>query len=121
MFLVIFLTYKCLEFDWTDHFLKKDYSSQSTENHAGLYGSPSDNKRLLQNVNSTVEYWLEQGAAPEKLNLGFAFYGKSYSLFDANQFGIGAPAARAGNPGKVNPLLLALQFKYYVNINKNKL
>ena len=79
----------------------KDYSSQATENHAGLFASPSDNKRILQNVNSTINYWLDNDAPPEKLNLGFALYGKSYTLFDENQHGIGAPVNGPGQPGKV--------------------
>jgi len=66
-----------------------------------LFSSETDNTRKLQNVNSTVEYWLDEGASSNKLNLGFAFYGRSFTLFDPNQNGIGAPTLGPGKPGKV--------------------
>ena len=66
-----------------------------------MYPSATDNKRKLQNVNSTVEFWLDEGATSTKLNLGIALYGRSFTLFDTNQFGIGAPTLGPGKPGKV--------------------
>ena len=73
-----------------------------------MYSSKSNNKRQLQNVNDAVEIWLDSDVQTTKLNLGFALYGKSYTLFDTNQFGIGAPVIGAGKPGKVNLLCVIL-------------
>lgn len=47
-----------------------------------------------------VDYWLSKGTPKEKLILGLATYGRSFRLQDENNFGVGAPATRAGPQGK---------------------
>lgn len=51
------------------------------------------------NVDKAVTYWLEQGAPAKKLILGISFYGKTFELEDANNFGVGAPSLGTGQPG----------------------
>lgn len=46
-----------------------------------------------------MNYWLSAGAKAEKLILGTAFYGKSYTLADPKQVGIGAPFSGEGKIG----------------------
>ena len=45
--------------------------------------------------NSSVHYWLENGATPEKLVLGIPFYGKSFTLINPNKNKIGALSSGA--------------------------
>jgi len=46
------------------------------------------------NVNDTINYYLDQGAPPEKLNLGTATYGRGFTLPDATkETGLYCPSA----------------------------
>ena len=49
---------------------------------------------------SIITYWKENGAAPEKLIVGFPAYGHTFMLSDPSNTGIGAPTISAGPPGK---------------------
>ncbi|XP_033215211.1 probable chitinase 2 isoform X2 [Belonocnema kinseyi] len=51
------------------------------------------------NIEYVVNYWLLEGAEAKKLILGTAFYGKSYTLADPKQVGIGAPFSGEGKIG----------------------
>ncbi|KAF7990200.1 hypothetical protein HCN44_000005 [Aphidius gifuensis] len=62
--------------------------------HSGLYG----NDQLT--VDAAVSYWLDQGCPPDKLVVGVPLYGKSWTLADPNNNGVGAPASGAGDPGE---------------------
>ena len=46
-----------------------------------------------------VKYWLAQGAPAEKIILGTAFYGKSYTLANPKEIGRGAPFINEGKIG----------------------
>uniref|UniRef100_A0A182NJ73 chitinase n=1 Tax=Anopheles dirus TaxID=7168 RepID=A0A182NJ73_9DIPT len=69
--------------------------------NAPLYRGPadlSDRDRQL-NVNSSIHYWLEQGAPAEKLVLGIPLYGRSFTLANAANTEIGAAAVGGGTAG----------------------
>lgn len=53
----------------------------------------------MLNVNWSVNYWLAQGAAREKLMLGVGSYGRSFTLDKSNLNGINAPASQKGRAG----------------------
>ena len=56
----------------------------------------SDN--VLQD--SSIKYYIAQGAPAEKLNLGLATYGRNFELSDPNSHDVGAPISGAGPAGK---------------------
>ncbi|XP_001600140.2 chitinase-3-like protein 1 [Nasonia vitripennis] len=73
---------------------------KTTGVNAPLYaGSWERGDQRLLNVNASINWWISQGAAPEKLILGIPFYGRSFSLDDQSQTGIGAPATAPGRAG----------------------
>jgi chitinase len=49
--------------------------------------------------NSAIQYWIQQGAPKDKLNLGIGTYGRSFTLQNVNNNGVGAADNGAGNPG----------------------
>lgn len=51
------------------------------------------------NIEWAVNNWLNKGAPANKLVLGMATYGRSFTLESSSNFAIGAPAAGAGTPG----------------------
>ncbi|XP_033213755.1 acidic mammalian chitinase-like [Belonocnema kinseyi] len=62
-----------------------------------LFASPQEDEDASKlNVNYVVNYWLARGAPAEKIVLGTAFYGISFTLADKNQVGRGAPFVHIG-------------------------
>ncbi|XP_012275650.1 chitinase-3-like protein 1 [Orussus abietinus] len=51
------------------------------------------------NVEAAVNYWLSQGADPQKLILGTPLYGRSFTLGDPNRVTPGSPARGPGDRG----------------------
>jgi hypothetical protein len=47
-----------------------------------------------------AKYWVQLGAPPEKLNIGLALYGRSFTLKNAADHGVGSPAKGGGKAGK---------------------
>ncbi|XP_059479029.1 acidic mammalian chitinase-like [Neocloeon triangulifer] len=74
------------------------WESRTGEN-APIYASSVDSDQGL-NVQSTLNYWLQQGAARSKLVLGVPTYGRSFTLQSSGNNGVGAPTIGAGNPGQ---------------------
>lgn len=72
-----------------------------TGNNAPLYAGSADitsyQKQL--NVDSIVKYWIAQGAPKDKLIVGIPLYGKSFTLTNSANYGVGAPVSGAGNAG----------------------
>ncbi|XP_026316169.1 chitinase-3-like protein 1 [Hyposmocoma kahamanoa] len=80
------------------------YGSWNTEtgHNAALHkGESFENvpKNNVLTVDVAVEYWLSQGAPPEKLVLGVPAYGRTFDLVNANVNGVRAPSSGAGISG----------------------
>lgn len=75
----------------------------STGHVAPLFSRKSEDKEQQQyNINFTISFYLDNGVPSEKLNLGFACYGKTYTLEEKTIAKFGSPAKSAGHAGKVN-------------------
>ncbi|XP_023225350.1 probable chitinase 10 [Centruroides sculpturatus] len=78
----------------------------SWENFAGhnapLYPreEESEDQKVL-NVDFAVNYWLDKGCPKNKLVLGMALYGRSFTLKDANNNGLDAPVTGKGMAGPI--------------------
>lgn len=70
--------------------------------NAAMYQGPHDNTALLQemNVQASVNWWIGQGTPRNKLVVGLASYGRSFTLSNSGINGVNAPASGAGNPGE---------------------
>ncbi|XP_034550763.1 chitinase-3-like protein 1 [Notolabrus celidotus] len=67
--------------------------------HSPLFqGSEDTGDNMYLNADSALKYWMEQGAPAEKLNMGFAAYGRAFSL-SSNSTDVGAPASGPGEEG----------------------
>ncbi|CAF4641479.1 unnamed protein product [Rotaria sp. Silwood2] len=69
--------------------------------NAPLYGRNSseedDDDGGWKNVNTSIHYWLSKGCSPNKLNLGLALYGRSFTLGnDSNSVSVGTETIGAG-------------------------
>ncbi|KAL5291960.1 CHIA.2 family protein [Megaselia abdita] len=51
------------------------------------------------NVDAGINYWLQQGAPASKLLMGVAFYGRTFTLANSANNGIGAASNGPGSPG----------------------
>lgn len=69
--------------------------------HAPLYAGSADytsyQKQL--NIDSVIKYWIAQGAPRDQLILGIPLYGKTFTLANSNNYGVGAASIGAGNAG----------------------
>merc|ERR1719192_2454849 len=52
------------------------------------------------NTDSAVNYWIKSGFPARKIMLGLPIYGRSFTLNDPKNNGIGAPARDGGQAGK---------------------
>lgn len=64
------------------------YTGQNSPLYASSIESAYEKKYL--NVNASVHHWINAGAPPEKINVGIAFYGRSYKLCDGEKHGLHA-------------------------------
>ena len=74
-----------------------------TGHNAPLY--PRANEYGAQrnlNLDAVVKYWKQNGADPSKIVLGLASYGRTFTLSNTLQNGLGAPASGAGTAQPVN-------------------
>ncbi|XP_043471715.1 acidic mammalian chitinase-like isoform X2 [Leptopilina heterotoma] len=83
-----------------------DYHGTNNDKRVGhnapLFASPQetpDEKQL--NCDASVKYWISQGAPREKINLGTAFYGRSFTLANPNLHKRGSPATGPGKEGRL--------------------
>lgn len=73
--------------------------SERTGANAPLFPQLTDATDNGLNVNASVYSWIMNGADREKLVLGLAAYGKTYTLTDLDQTSTGAPFEGPGIPG----------------------
>uniref|UniRef100_A0A3Q3NIG6 Acidic mammalian chitinase n=1 Tax=Mastacembelus armatus TaxID=205130 RepID=A0A3Q3NIG6_9TELE len=70
-----------------------------TGHHSPLYqGSHDTGDQIYSNTDYAMKYWQEQGAPTQKLNLGLAAYGRSFTL-SSSSTDVGAPANGTGEEG----------------------
>lgn len=72
--------------------------SQYTGHQSALFANPIESDWEKQNLNFAVaiDHWTQGGAPANKLVMGLAFYGRSFTLADPSKNGIHAPIAGAG-------------------------
>ncbi|XP_055626838.1 chitinase-3-like protein 1 [Toxorhynchites rutilus septentrionalis] len=72
-----------------------------TGHNSPMFPGPRDltDNALQLNVDAAMRFWLREGAPPEKLVVGVAFYGRTFTLRSTVETGIGAPANGAGVAG----------------------
>lgn len=80
-----------------------------TGHHTSMTGTP--------NVEDCIKAWQEKGIPDEKINLGIATYGRTFTLADPNNYGLGAPVANPahGKPGKYTRIKGALSYYEFCN------
>uniref|UniRef100_A0A8C5LT07 chitinase n=1 Tax=Leptobrachium leishanense TaxID=445787 RepID=A0A8C5LT07_9ANUR len=64
-----------------------------------LFQGPADQGDYIYfNVESAMNYWKNNGAAAEKLMVGFPAYGRTFTLSNPSNNGLGAPTSGGGPP-----------------------
>ncbi|XP_005090543.1 chitotriosidase-1 [Aplysia californica] len=89
-----------------DYVLLMSYDYNGVWNHKTGHLSPlyspsqpvGDDK--YNNVDWSAREWVKRGCPREKLVIGIPTYGRSFTLADPNNNGIGAPISGAGKPGQ---------------------
>ncbi|CAF0929420.1 unnamed protein product [Brachionus calyciflorus] len=70
---------------------------KTTGHVAPLYSRKNENnEQKMYNVDFTIQYYINQGFPEHKINLGFACYGKSYTLKSTKFIRFGSPVQGAG-------------------------
>ncbi|KAK2851711.1 hypothetical protein Q5P01_007987 [Channa striata] len=70
-----------------------------TGHHSPLYrGSHDTGDKIYSNTDYAMQYWRNQGAPAQKLNLGLAAYGWAFTL-SSTSTDVGAPASGPGEEG----------------------
>ncbi|XP_069592033.1 acidic mammalian chitinase-like isoform X1 [Ranitomeya imitator] len=65
-----------------------------TGENSPLYQGPADQGGYIYfNVDYALNYWKNNGAAPEKLMVGFPAYGRTFTLSNPSNNGLGAPTS----------------------------
>ncbi|GAB0090565.1 Glyco_hydro_18 domain-containing protein [Sergentomyia squamirostris] len=79
--------------------LRSAYDGVTGQN-APMYSSSKESSGVsTYNVNSAVNAWIQAGAKPENLVLGIPLYGKSFTLRNSVNNGLGASTTGPGNSG----------------------
>uniref|UniRef100_A0A3Q3G1W2 Chitinase-3-like protein 1 n=1 Tax=Labrus bergylta TaxID=56723 RepID=A0A3Q3G1W2_9LABR len=70
-----------------------------TAHHSPLFqGSQDTGDAMYSNTAFALEYWRDQGAPEEKLNMGFGAFGRAFYLSSSSS-AVGAPASGPGDDG----------------------
>nr|XP_027218101.1 probable chitinase 10 isoform X3 [Penaeus vannamei] len=95
-----------MTYDFHGHWDKK------TGHVAPMYYHPEDDYDYF-NMDFAIRYWIEKGAAKNKLVLGMPLYGQSFSINDPKNTGLNSPARSGGQAG---PFTRARGFLAYYEI-----
>jgi len=73
---------------------------KETGHNSPLYARQDEvaHERYL-NMDFAAKYWVDAGCPAEKLIIGMALYGRAFTLDNAANNGVGAPASNPGAPG----------------------
>lgn len=69
-----------------------------TGQNSPLYASNVDTNLQL-NQDASISAWIRAGASPQKLLMGIALYGRSFTLSNSNNNKVGSPTSGAGTVG----------------------
>jgi chitinase len=96
-----------MTYDYHGHWDKK------TGHLAPLYQHPEAENKFF-NVNYTLNYWIQMGAEPLKIIMGFPLYGQSFTLTDPiSNNSLNAPSSGTGLQG---PLTRQAGFLAYYEV-----
>ncbi|KAG7164861.1 chitinase 10-like 4 [Homarus americanus] len=96
-----------MTYDYHGHWDKK------TGHVSPMYAHPDDDE-VLFNTNSTIHYWIKNGADRKKLVMGMPLYGQAFGLsWGAKDHGLNV---RAGNKGQAGKYTRAAGFLAYYEI-----
>jgi len=71
-----------------------------TGHNAPLFVKPSEPEdEKIMNIDFAVDYWLAEGADPQKITLGMPIYGRTFTLLDASKSGFYANTSGPGIEG----------------------
>ncbi|KAJ8924368.1 hypothetical protein NQ315_007164 [Exocentrus adspersus] len=72
--------------------------SAHTGQNSPLFESSMDSsyEKAMLNVAASIQNWISAGASREKINMGLAFYGRSFTLVNEKDYGVHAPVLGAG-------------------------
>ena len=65
--------------------------SDSTAHNAPLYNSSATTTHAKSNVDSTIKTYLDAGVPPEKIIVGFPYYGRAFKEVGSTNNGLGQP------------------------------
>ncbi|KAM3618531.1 uncharacterized protein V6R79_021341 [Siganus canaliculatus] len=70
-----------------------------TAHHSPLFrGSEDSGEKIYANTDAAMQFWEDQGAPPERLNLGLSLFGRAFTLSSSSS-SVGAPASGPGEEG----------------------
>lgn len=93
--------------DWIS-LMTRDYYSTPENNKTELIAPLRASNKI--DIDSTVKYWIQNGAAPEKLILGIPTHGLSFTLENPENHDLGAPSYEPGRAGAFSSMLGTLAF-----------
>lgn len=69
--------------------------------NAPLFANPTDTgDSVYLNLDWVARYYISMNAPKDKLNIGIALYGRTFTLNDPNRHDIGSPASQPGEAGQ---------------------
>lgn len=90
---------QCLDFISVRTFDFHGHWEKVTGHNSPLFLGPTDKgKFIFYNIDFALKYWRQQGAAAEKLLVGFPTYGRTFTLSSSGN-AVGAPVTGAGQVG----------------------
>lgn len=81
-----------------------------------LYASNVDTNYQL-NQDASISAWISAGASPQKLLMGVALYGRSFTLSNVNNNKVGSPTS---GPGSAGPYTLESGTLSYLEVTKKR-